>query len=165
MEDNRELVVCHNLLDADHHLFNFAYGIVSAKKIEEWVWVLQMVAKCLGSLKSIIMLDRNPVTINVVAQVGTQEYHNYLLHHLAENFVKATTKHCIQERTTKQIVKEMFYRVAYIPTTGEYNVALLKLRCHKAELVDWVEDNDPKHWVASKFGKKIRKRMNNVIES
>jgi len=31
-------------LDADNHLFNFAYGIVSCKSVEDWVWFLQCVA-------------------------------------------------------------------------------------------------------------------------
>ena len=35
-------------LDADNHLFNFAYAIVCGEKIEEWVWFLEMVAQCLG---------------------------------------------------------------------------------------------------------------------
>ncbi|KAJ8426909.1 hypothetical protein Cgig2_027258 [Carnegiea gigantea] len=36
------------MLDADDHLFNFAYDIVCGEKIEEWVWFLEMVAECLG---------------------------------------------------------------------------------------------------------------------
>ena len=37
-------------LDADNHLFNFAYGVVSGEKIEEWVWFLGMIAECVGCL-------------------------------------------------------------------------------------------------------------------
>ena len=35
-------------LDADNHLFNFLYEIVSSKSVEEWVWFLQSVVDCLG---------------------------------------------------------------------------------------------------------------------
>ena len=40
------LAVC--ALDADKHLFNFAYAIVCGEKIEEWVWFLEMVTQCPG---------------------------------------------------------------------------------------------------------------------
>ena len=36
------LAVC--ALDADNHLFNFAYAIVYGEKVEEWVWFIEMVA-------------------------------------------------------------------------------------------------------------------------
>ena len=36
------LAVC--ALDADNHLFHFAYAIVYGEKVEEWVWFIEMVA-------------------------------------------------------------------------------------------------------------------------
>jgi len=36
------LAVC--ALDADNHLFNFAYAIVSCESVEDWVWLLENVA-------------------------------------------------------------------------------------------------------------------------
>ena len=60
----------------------------------------------------------------------------------------------------------MFYRVAHAPTVGEYNVALEEMRCYKAELATWVEENELGQWVASKLTKERWGRMNNnVIES
>jgi len=54
-------------LDADNHLFNFAYGIVCGEVIEKWVWFLQTVMECLGGLKPIIMSDKNPALLATVA--------------------------------------------------------------------------------------------------
>ena len=95
-----------------------------------------------------------------------KEYHSYCLRHLTENFLKEATKHGICKEATKQIVKETFYRVAYASTMGECNVTLDELRCYKAELGTWVEDNEPKQWAASKYTKERWGRMNNnLIES
>jgi len=93
-----------------------------------------MVAQCLGGLKLIIISDRHPAILPMVAQVFGKEYHSYCLQHLTENFLKEAAKHGIHKELTKQIVKEMFYRVAYAPTVGECNFALDELRCYKAEL-------------------------------
>ena len=60
----------------------------------------------------------------------------------------------------------MFDRVAYTPTMGEYDVALLELRYYKVELGKYVKGNEPEQWTTSKFSKEIWGRMNNnVIES
>ena len=54
------------MLDADNHLFNFAYDIVCGEKIEEWVWFLEMVAQCLECLKPVIMSDKRPTILPAV---------------------------------------------------------------------------------------------------
>lgn len=131
-------------LDADYHLFNFAYAIVCSEKIEEWVWFLEMVAQRLGGLKPVIMSDRHPIILPTVIQVFGKEYHSYYLCHLRGNFLKEAGKHGICKEATKQIVKEMLYKVAYAPTVGEYNVVLEELRGYKEELRTWVEDNELK---------------------
>ena len=66
-----------------------------------------------------------------------KEYHSYCLQHLTENFLNKAAKYGIRKEATKQMVKEMFYRVARAPTIGEYNAALEELRCYKAELDSW----------------------------
>jgi len=77
--------------------------------------------------------------------------------------LKEEAKHGIRKETTKQIVKEMLYRVAYALTAEEFNVALEELRGYKAELDAWVDDNEPEQWPASKFGKERWGRMNNNV--
>jgi len=122
--------------------------------------------ECLGGLEPVIISDRNPALLAVVAQVCGKEYHSYCLRHLTENFLKEAAKYGIQKEAMKQIVKEMLYRVAYAPTAVEFNVALYELRGYKGELGAWVDDNEPEQWAASKFGKERWGRMNNnVIES
>lgn len=80
--------------------------------------------------------------------------------------MKDATKHAIRKEATKQIVKEISYRIAYAPPAAKYNVALEELRGYKEELGAWVDNNEPEQWATSKFGKEKWDRMNNnVIES
>ena len=57
--------------------------------------------------------------------------------------MKEAVKHGIRKEATKQIGKEMLYKVVYAPTTAEYNVALEKLRGYNAEFGAWVDENEP----------------------
>jgi len=83
-----------------------------------------------------------------------------------ENFLKKAAKYGIRKEVTKQIVKEMLYRVVYTLIVVEDNAAFKELRCYKVELGTWVHDNEPEQWAASKFSEKRWGRMNNnVIES
>jgi len=77
-------------------------------------------------------------------------------------------KYGIRKEATKQLVKEMLYRVAYATTLGEYNDAMQELRAYMLELAQWVNDNDnePEQWAEAKFKKECWDRLNNnVIES
>jgi len=47
---------------------------------------------------------------------------------LAENFLNKATKHGIQKEETKQLMKEIFYRVAYAPIVMEQNIIVWDLR-------------------------------------
>jgi len=93
-------LVAAYVLDADNHLLKFAYDIVCGEKIEGWVWFLEIIAKWLGGLKPVIMSNRNPTIIAVVAQVFGKEYHNYCLRHLTKNFLKEAAKHEIWKEAT-----------------------------------------------------------------
>ena len=62
-------------------------------------------------------------------------------------------KHNIRKEATKELVKEMLYKVAYAPTIGQYNVALQELSSYKSELATWVGENDLEQWAESKFQK------------
>jgi len=86
-------------------------------------------------LNTVILSNRNPTNINADAQVFDKEYHSYCLCHLAENFLNEATKHGIHKEGTKQIVKEMLYKVAYAPTVGEYNIALQDLSAARLSVV------------------------------
>jgi len=43
-------------------------------------------------------------------------------------------KHGIRKGATKELVKEMLYRVAYALTLRDYNVAMQELRAYKPRL-------------------------------
>ena len=112
----KETLLAACALDTDNHLFNFAYAIVSCESIEDWVWFLQCVAKCLGGLKPVIMSDRGQAFFKAIPLVFGKENHACCLHHLAENFLQVAGKYGIRKEATKQLVKEMLYRVAYTAT-------------------------------------------------
>jgi len=65
--------------------------------------------------------------------------------HLRVNFLGKATKLGIRKDALKDLLKEMFNRLAYAPTGPEYEVALDELRHHKVELERWVEENEPEH--------------------
>ena len=62
-------------------------------------------------------------------------------------------KHGIRKEATKQLVKEMLYRVAHDPTLLEYNVATQELRSYKLKLAKWVDENEPEQLAEAKFRK------------
>jgi len=71
--------------------------------------------------------------------------------------------HDIQKEATKELAKEMLYKVAYTPTVREYNAALQELTSYKSELATWVEDNEPEQRAESKFRNERRGRLNNSV--
>jgi len=93
------LVAC--ALDADNHLFNFAYAIVSSENFEDWVWFLQCVAECLRRLKPVIMSDRGQALLKVIPLVFGKGNHAFCLRHLAENFLQVAGKHGLRKEATK----------------------------------------------------------------
>jgi len=139
---------------------------VSSESVENWVWFLQSVADCLGGFKPVIMSDCGQALLKVVPLVFRKENHAYRLRLLVENFLQVAGKHGIRKEATKQLVKEMLYRVAYAPTLGEYNAAVQELRAYQPKLAQWINDNEPEQWVEVKFRKERWGRLNNnVIES
>jgi len=46
-------------LDADDHLFDVAYAIVSGENYDDWYWFLSVLYECLGGMKPVIMSDRH----------------------------------------------------------------------------------------------------------
>jgi len=59
-----------------------------------------------------------------------EDYNNHLCH-LVENFLQVVGKHGIRMKETKELVKEVLYRVTKAQTVGECNAALQELRCYK----------------------------------
>ena len=89
------------------------------------------------------MSDRNEGLLCAVAKVFGVENHSYCVRHLRENFFGRAAKFGIRRDASKDLLKEMFNRVAYAPTAAEYELALAELRKYKRELVCWVEKNEP----------------------
>jgi len=67
----------------------------------------------------------------------------------------------IRRDASKDLLKEMFNRVAYAATMVEYELALGELRKYKRELASWVEKSEPERWVQSKFSKEMWEKLNN----
>ena len=72
-------------------------------------------------------------------------------------------KHSIRKEATKELGKEMLYRLAYAPIVGEYNVASQELRSYKSELATWVGDNVLEQWAESNLRKERWGRLNNNV--
>ena len=92
---------CCNYTKCRWLLFDVVYIVVPSRNKEEWLWFLSMVAECLGGLKRVTMLS---------------------FRHLWENFVTTTAKHEICFDAYKDLVKEMFSKVAYMLTQLNYDV-------------------------------------------
>ena len=65
-----------------------------------------------GGFEPVIMSDQGQALLKAVPLVFGKENHAYCLCHLAENFLQVARKYGIQREATKQLVKEMLYRVA-----------------------------------------------------
>jgi len=115
-------------LDADDHLFDVAYAIVAAENNDEWLWFLTVLRECLGGLQPVIMSDKNPALLFSVPRVFGIENHTYCVCHVRENFLTYTGKVGIRRQASKDLLKEVFNRVAYAPTGVEYGLAMDELR-------------------------------------
>ena len=83
-----------------------------------------------------------------------------------ENMLTEAARLGIRRNASKNLLKEMFNRMAYATTVAKYDSGMDELRRFKRELAVQVEENDPQHWAQSKF-KKERWGMlnNNPVES
>jgi len=91
----------------------------------------------------VIMSNRNEGVLYAVAKVFRVENHSYYVRHLREIFWGRAAKLGIRKDASKDLLKEMFNRVAYAPTADEYELALAELRKYKQEFACWVEENEP----------------------
>jgi len=65
-------------LDADNHLFDVAYAIVSSENNDDWEWFLTNVRESLGGLQPVLMSDRNNALLYAVSKMFAIEM-SYLL--------------------------------------------------------------------------------------
>ena len=82
---------------------------------------------------------------------------------MRENFIGAAANVGFRCDASKDMLKLMFNRVAYAPTNGEYMQALEELRTVKSALAAWIQNNEPKRWVQSKFRKNSGGKLNNNL--
>ena len=153
-------------LDADDHLFDVAYAIVGGETNEDWLWFLTTLHECLGGLKPVVMSDRKNGLLVGVPRVFGAENHTYYVRHLTENLTTEAGRLGIRSKEAKDLIKEMFNRVAYATTAAEYDCALQEMRTFKRKLALWVEKKELERWAQSKFKKeRWGKLNNNPIES
>jgi len=69
-------------LDADDHLFDVAYAVVSTENVDEWLWFLTVLHECLGGMQPVIMSDRNQGLLSAMPRVFGIDYHSYSLQHV-----------------------------------------------------------------------------------
>ena len=133
-------------LHADNHLLNVAYAMVEGENNDDWLWFCTVLQEYLGGLKPVIMSNRHKSLVYVVRRVFGVENHCYCVIHVRENFVAYAGKLGIRRNASKDLMKEIFNRVAYATTEAQYGQALQELRQYKRELAWWVEDNEHERW-------------------
>ena len=101
-------------LDADNHLFDVAYTIVSSESNEDWEYFLCNIRECLGGLQPVVMSDRNKALLYVVPKVFGIECHTYCVRHIREDFVTAAAKYGYRKESTKDLLEEMLNRVGSV---------------------------------------------------
>ena len=148
-------------LDVNNHLFDVTYAVIEGENNDDWLWFLTMLYEYLGGLKPMIMSYRHKSLVYGVLWVFDLQNHNYCTVHVRETFLDYAGKLGIRRNASKDLVKEMFNRVAYAATIAEYVQALEEPRQYKRELARWVEDNELKRWAQSKFTKKRWGKLNN----
>lgn len=139
--------------NTDDCLFSSAYGLFSSENYEYWSWFLQQSKMAISEMEVIIISDRHQGIIRSVSEVFKFEYHAYCYRHVKENFNSSLTKSNTQRRNGKENASEIIKNVAYAWLNVQYVVALEKLHTFNPNLAKWVEDNNPKYWVLSKFPK------------
>jgi len=153
-------------LNADNHLFDVVYAIVSWENNEDWEWFLSNLGNCWGGLQPVAMSDRSKALLYAMPKVFGIECHTYCVRHIWENFVTVAAKYGYRKELTKDLLKEMLNRVAFTASVAEYGLAMDELRKFKRESAMWMEQNELERWVQSKFTKDGWGRLNNnAIES
>ena len=77
----------------------------------------------LRRVKPVGMFDRNERVLYAVPIVFGVANHCYCVRHLRYNFLGRPAKLGIRRDASKDLLKEMFNRVAYAATTTEYELA------------------------------------------
>jgi len=77
----------------------------------------------LGGLKPVIMLDCNKGLLAGVPAVFGKENHAYCVWHVIEKFLSEATKLGNRRNALKNLLKEMFNRLAYATTKVEFEGA------------------------------------------
>ena len=100
-------------LDANNHLYDVAYAVVSSENNDDREWFLIVLQECLVRLKPMVMSDMHQsLKYSVLKVVGLQN-HTYYTRHMWENFITTAGKYGFRTNATKYMLKEMFNCVAY----------------------------------------------------
>lgn len=81
--------------------------------------------------------------------------HEHCYLHLKENFTSYFNKQNIEGKKDKEDVWLLMDSIAYARLACDYNESFAKLVCFNEVLAKWVEKNNPKHLMMSKFLKKM----------
>ena len=113
-------------LDTDDHLFDVTYAVVGGETNENRLWFLTTLHECLGGLKPVVMSDQNNELLAGVPRVFGAENHTYYVRHLTENLTTEAGRLGIRSKEAKDLIKEMFNRVAYATTAAECDCHYMK---------------------------------------
>ena len=114
--------------DANDSMFPLAFGVMSSKNYEDWLWFLEKLKIVVGNKEVIIISDRYPALLHSVPEVFGIENHTYCYHHLKENFSSFLSKHNTQGNKGKENALQFLDSIVYERLEHDYNVSMFELK-------------------------------------
>ena len=152
--------------DANDSMFSLAFGVMSSKNYEDWLWFLEKMKIVVGNKEVIIISDRHLALLRSVPEVFGLENHAYCYHHVKENFSSFLSKHNTRGNKGKKNALQFPDRIAYGRLDHDYNVSMFQIKKYNEALAIWVGENAPHHGAMSKFPKqRWDKKTTNLAES
>ncbi|RVX19034.1 hypothetical protein CK203_007171 [Vitis vinifera] len=99
--------------DANDSMFPLAFGVMSSKNYEDWLWFLEKLKIVVGNKEVIIISDRHPALLRSVPEVFGIENHAYCYRHLKENFSSFLSKHNTRGNKGKENALQFLDSIAY----------------------------------------------------
>ena len=140
-------------------MFPIEYGVMSSDNYEDWNCFLQNLKNLIGNKDVVILSNRHPGLLRSVLELFGEKNHAYCYRYLKENFNSFLNKSNTRGNKEKENALQWIDKIAYAQLEIDYNAHLNELRMYNDSLATWIEQNEPRQWVISKFLKKRWDKM------
>ncbi|RVW87460.1 hypothetical protein CK203_036245 [Vitis vinifera] len=142
--------------DANDSMFPLAFGVMSSKNYEDWLWFLEKLKIVVGNKEVIIISDRHHALLRSVPEVFGIENHAYCYRHLKENFSSFLSKHNTRGNKGKENALQFLDSIAYGRLEHDYN--------HMSKLASMLvkHQEESKNWKGC-IGPKIKAKVQENI--